>query len=88
MNTAYLLLGSNMNHRELMLTKAKQMISGRIGRISGFSSIYETTGCLDSITFYRFSNSKVESCNLFFQRKVACKNENVIQLRWRKREVD
>ena len=42
MNTAYLLLGSNMNHRELMLTKAKQMISGRIGTISGFSSIYET----------------------------------------------
>ena len=41
-NTAYLLLGSNLDDRESMITKARLMINCFIGHIIGMSSVYET----------------------------------------------
>lgn len=42
MNIAHLLLGSNLDDRYSMLTKAKLMINSEIGHVVGLSSLYET----------------------------------------------
>jgi 2-amino-4-hydroxy-6-hydroxymethyldihydropteridine diphosphokinase len=42
MNSAYLLLGSNLNDRFAQLQKAKQEISSTIGKILKESSVYES----------------------------------------------
>lgn len=41
-NIAHLLLGSNLDDRYSMLTKAKLMINNYLGHIVGLSSLYET----------------------------------------------
>jgi 2-amino-4-hydroxy-6-hydroxymethyldihydropteridine diphosphokinase len=43
MNKVYLLLGSNLENRGLMLDRARQLIRTRIGPIIAVSSIYEST---------------------------------------------
>ena len=42
MNTAYLLLGSNLNDRQGMLSEAGKLVESRIGSIVNTSSVYET----------------------------------------------
>ena len=42
MNTAYLLLGSNLNDRQRMLSESRKLVESRIGRIISTSSVYET----------------------------------------------
>ena len=42
MNVVYLLLGSNMNDRAVMLRLARDAIQSRIGKITRESSVYET----------------------------------------------
>ena len=42
MNVVYLLLGSNMNDRAVMLRLARDAIQSRIGKIARESSVYET----------------------------------------------
>jgi 2-amino-4-hydroxy-6-hydroxymethyldihydropteridine diphosphokinase len=42
MNIVYLLLGSNLDDRSALLEQARKEISGKIGRITRASSIYES----------------------------------------------
>lgn len=42
MNTVYLLLGSNLGNRQLLLQQAVELLAERIGNISQKSSLYET----------------------------------------------
>ncbi len=42
MNRAYLLLGSNLDDRPVLLEKAKELISRHVGPILSFSSVYES----------------------------------------------
>lgn len=42
MNTAYLLLGSNLGNRESFLAKAIELLSGYAGKVAETSSIYRT----------------------------------------------
>lgn len=42
MNTAYLLLGSNLEDRENMIRKALERLAAKVGPIQQFSSIYES----------------------------------------------
>jgi 2-amino-4-hydroxy-6-hydroxymethyldihydropteridine diphosphokinase len=42
MNTAYLLLGSNLNDRQGMLSDARELVESGVGSIISASSVYET----------------------------------------------
>ena len=42
MNTAYLLIGGNLGERSNTLERARQLISGEVGKIVAASSLYET----------------------------------------------
>jgi 2-amino-4-hydroxy-6-hydroxymethyldihydropteridine diphosphokinase len=42
MNTTYLLLGSNLDDRQVMIRQAVEGINDRIGTVTGSSSVYES----------------------------------------------
>ncbi|QRR02999.1 2-amino-4-hydroxy-6-hydroxymethyldihydropteridine diphosphokinase [Dyadobacter sandarakinus] len=71
-HNAFLLLGSNLGDRAEVLHAARELIAGRVGRITVTSSIYETApwGLLDQPAFL----------NQVLRVETACEAEDVLRI--------